>query len=106
MLQIYTDDLHLAELSIKPYFVMLSSFIPLLPGWIYFSAVSGTGQTKKAFFIELTATGVYLFYIWLFVLHFKESLTVAWGADFVYGVFICTLALYYLRVGNWRQKPL
>ena len=106
VLQIYTDDLHLAELSIKPYFVMLSSFIPLLPGWIYFSAVSGTGQTKKAFFIELTATGVYLFYIWLFVLHFKESLTVAWGADFVYGVFIFTLALYYLRFGNWRQKPL
>lgn len=106
VLQIYTDDVRLAELSIKPYFVMLSSFIPLLPGWIYFSAVSGTGQTKKAFFIELAATGVYLFYIWLFVLHFKESLTVAWGADFVYGVFILMLALYYLRFGNWRQKPL
>ena len=106
VLQIYTDDVRLAELSIKPYFVMLSSFIPLLPGWIYFSAVSGTGQTKKAFFMELAATGVYLFYIWLFVLHFKESLTVAWGADFVYGVFILMLSLYYLRFGNWRQKPL
>ncbi len=105
ILRVYTDNQIIIDLSYQSYFVMLSTFIPLLPGWIYFSAVSGTGQTKKAFLIELAATGVYLFYIWFIILKWQMPLAVAWGADFVYGVFILMLSLYYLRYGNWRPKP-
>ena len=104
ILKIYTNNQFLILMSSSSYLIMLTSFAPLLPGWVFFSAVSGTGQTKKAFLMEVGATGVYLFYIWLFVLHFKAPLAVAWGADFVYGTFILLFALSYLRLGNWRYK--
>lgn len=103
VLPVFTNNLILQKLSTAPYFVMLTSFLPLLPGWVLLSAVSGTGQAKKAFLMELAATFFYLLYIGFFILFWRVSLAMAWGADFVYGVFIFALALYYLRVGKWRR---
>lgn len=99
VLILFTNDAHLKALSSVPYQVMLTTTIPLLSGWVFFSAVSGIGQTRKAFFMELMATAVYAFYTWLFILHLKLSLAIAWGADFVYGLFLFVLAYWYLRSG-------
>jgi len=104
LLLIYTDNSGLIAAAHLPYMVMLSSFIPLLPGWVMFNAVSGTGNTRYAMAIELLAMVGYVLHVCIIILYLKLPLSICWTADWVYNLLVLLLAWHYMLSQEWRDR--
>ena len=106
LLRIYTDNQALIQASIPAYLVMLSAFVPLVPAWILFNAVSGTGNTRHAMKIEFFSMFVYIFHVFAVILYLKLPLAVCWTADWVYNVAILIMSYRYMHSTKWRYKKI
>lgn len=104
LLRVYTDNEILIEASIPAYMVMLTAFIPLVPAWILFSAVSGTGNTRYAMLIEFIAMSAYVLHILLVILYWRMPLPVCWTADWVYNIVILIFSYRYMVSLKWCNK--
>ncbi len=103
-LRIYTPDTDLLSASVYPLYIILLMMPLVSISNIYFNAVSGTGNTRMALFIELMTLSAYLFYTWLLVFHFKASLALCWTNEGIYSIIIFSLSYFYLRKGKWKER--
>ena len=71
---------------------------------VWLNAVTGTGKTKMNLLIELIAVMCYLIYIYLVMIRFRLSLTIAWTNEFVYWAAIFGIAFWYIKSGKWKTK--
>ena len=67
------------------------------------SAVSGTGATRTALYIEIVAILVYLLYLALVVFRMHLSLEVAWLAETIYWLFTGVVSYVFLRSMKWTK---
>lgn len=101
--QIYSDDPVLIGLASKTIWIIYLTMITFIPGVIINNALSGTGDTKTAFYIEVGATIIYLTYSYLVALVFKLPINFIWAAEMIYWGIIGTLSFYRLKSGKWRK---
>ena len=80
----YTDNPLLTEIAFYPYIVMLLNYIFAVPGFVYISALSGTGDTRTAFIFQVTTIIVYLIYLYLLSYCFTTPLAVYLTAEYVF----------------------
>ncbi len=74
---------------------------------VWLNAVTGTGRTKINLLIEVAAIIFYIFYIYLVMVKWKLSLTMAWTNELVYWAVIFAIAFWYIKSGRWRTpEPL
>lgn len=106
VLRIYTDNQQLIHSSVAALLVMASSYLISVPGFIVFFAVSGTGNTRSALFMELTALAVYVTYVYLLVFRARADVALCWTTEHVYAASIFLLSVLYFRFGNWRSKKI
>ena len=106
VLRIYTDSPDLIEASIYTLWVLCSTYIVQIPGFIYFQSVSGTGNTRAAFRLELGALGVYIAYISIVILMLKMNVEFCWTAEHVYALCIWIFSYIYIRRRKWMQKSI
>ena len=104
VLRIYTDDTLLIEQAIWPYYASLASFITLVPGMIWLSVVSGTGQTKEAMYMELIALCFYMINVWYVVIHLRAELFICWTCDYSYNIILSILTFVYLCRRRGQHK--
>ena len=71
---------------------------------IWLNDVTGTGKTKMNLLIELIAVICYLIYIYLVMVRFRLSLTIAWTNEFVYWTIIFVIAFWYIKSGRWKSS--
>ena len=71
---------------------------------IWLNDVTGTGKTKMNLLIELIAVICYLIYIYLVMVRFRLSLTIAWTNEFVYWTIIFVIAFWYIKNGRWKMS--
>ncbi|MDE6778475.1 MAG: MATE family efflux transporter [Alistipes sp.] len=103
-LGIYTDNAGLAEFSIPSLLVMLTSFVPCVPGITYQFCVSGTGDTRAALGLVLATLAVYVAYtVWL-VYGLRADVAVCWTTDHVYYLMLTVICYLYMRSGRWRRN--
>lgn len=103
-LGIYTDNAALAEFSIPSLLVMLSSFVPCVPGITYQFCVSGTGDTRAALGLVLATIAVYVAYtVWL-VYGIGADVATCWTTDHVYYSMLTVICYLYMRSGRWRRN--
>lgn len=106
LLYIYTDNQSLISASVPAGMVMLTAFLPLIPAWILFNAVSGTGNTRYAMNIELIAMVAYVLHISLVIFTFKMSLPICWTADWVYNLVILFASYHYMHSLKWQNRKI
>ena len=104
VLSIYTDMADLREASVAALWVLCTTFIVMIPGNMFFHAVSGTGDTRAAFLLELSALAIYFVYIYIIVLVMRSDVAVCWTADHVYGLCLWLASMYFIYRGNWHKK--
>ena len=104
ILHVYTDSATLVEASIPALWVLCSSYLFTLPGFIYFQAVSGTGNTRAALLLESTALTIYAAYIVYTIFHLHWDVAWCWTAEHVYSLLILTLSCLYIYKGKWQDK--
>ena len=102
--KIYTDNPRLIADTVMPLYVLLSSLPLYAVGSVLFSAVSGTGNTKKALKFEVITLLSYLFYAWLIIVYLRLSVNWAWTTEHIYWSQLTLYSLIYLRSKKWMDK--
>ena len=104
VIRIYTNIPDLVGASVPSLHVMCSAYLLTVPANIFFQAVSGTGNTRTAFLLELLALFVYMTYCW-FIMHVvRADVAVCWTAEHVYGSAMMLLCGGYLLSGRWKGR--
>ena len=104
ILRLYTDNLPLIEASVPALWVMVSSYLVNVPCLILFNAVSGTGNTRSAFGMELVTLAIYAFYVVWLILWLKADVALCWTTEHLYAIVMLTFCWIYLKRGRWRDK--
>ncbi|MBC8343802.1 MAG: MATE family efflux transporter [Bacteroidetes bacterium] len=103
MLGLITNDTSLISEAIDPLRVIYGALFIFVPGVILLHSLTGTGDTRTAFFIELASISVYSLYVYYVALILSSSLEVVWTAEFVYWAVIATLSFIRIRGGKWKK---
>ena len=106
LLRIYTDNADLLQSSIPSLLLFSSCYILAVPGAIWFSAVSGTGNTRSALVIELSMLVFYVLYIWIAIFDMKVNVMYSWISEHIYWGTMLLFAYIYLKKANWQSKKL
>lgn len=104
VMRIFTDDLRLIAAAVPSLRVMLLIYIINIPAYVLFLTVSGTGDTRVAFWIELISTFLYVLYIWLVAIHLKADIAICWFSDAVYAIGLLVLSWIFLARGQWHRN--
>jgi len=104
--RIYTDDAGLIAACIPVLQVISVAILFCAVGNIIFSGVSGTGNTRTAFFIEFLTLFFYLSYVYYTSIIHPSPTYVVWMSEFVYWIIIGGLGYLYLSKGNWRKREI
>jgi putative MATE family efflux protein len=79
--------------------MMLMSFSVIL-----MNAVTGTGNSRITFLIELITIVLYCIYVWLVVEKFFLPITYGWMSEWLYWISIFCLSVAYMKSGKWKGK--
>ena len=71
---------------------------------VWLHAVTGTGNTKITFLIEVGAIIFYCAYIYIIMEKLKLSITYGWMSEWLYWTCMFIPAYFYLQSGRWKKK--
>ena len=103
---IYTDIPDLIPATIPSMIVMCSSYVFTVGAMIFFQGVSGTGSTKAAFRLELTALVIYAIYCTITAGILKLDVAICWSAEHVYALALLVICYAYLRSNRWKNREI
>lgn len=106
IMRIFTDNGFLIASAVPSMRVMLFIYVLNVPAYVFFLAVSGTGNTRQAFFIELAATILYVAYICLIAVWLRSDIAVCWTSDAVYALVLLVLSYAYLKKAKWQTRKI
>ena len=75
-----------------------------LPGNILFQSVSGTGDTRTAFLIEMTTIVFYTLAIYWIIVTLQVDIAFCWTVEYVYWGFKLFLSFLFFKKTNWKVK--
>jgi MATE family multidrug resistance protein len=70
---------------------------------VWLNAVTGTGNSKMTFRIEVAATIVYCIYVYAVLEIYSLSILWGWAAELLYWSILLVLSLRYIRKGHWKK---
>lgn len=103
IVSIYTDDLSLAQLVIPSIFVICSGTIFQGIGNAYFEAVSGTGNTSAALYLETAILVIYVLFV-MAMTHLTTRVELVWTAEILYGILLGVVCSLYMKFAKWDKK--
>ncbi len=71
---------------------------------ITLSAVTGSGNTRVTFFIELFAIIMYCIYVYLVSEYYFLPIKFGWMSEWLYWICLFVPSLLYIRSGQWKKK--
>jgi len=104
IMSLYTGNMELVETGYKALYVVGVANILAPVAWITFSAISATGNTMIALFVESVTLMCYLASVYFFASHFPNRVEIIWCAENVYQIMLCVLSVWYLRTNHWVKK--
>ena len=100
---IYTDDINFAQLVVPSIYVICLGTILQGVGNGYFEAVSGTGNTSAALYLEAAILVVYIIFIAIMT-HATDNVQWVWTAELLYGGLLAIVCYLYMKFANWNKK--
>lgn len=102
----FTNSAAVVEMGGSPMWVLCLSYLFIIPGYVNFQAISGTGNTRTALAIEFLIISLYALYIYVVVMQLRWNLTWAWASELLYQGLFVVLACGYMRWGKWSARQL
>ncbi|MCQ2286157.1 MAG: MATE family efflux transporter [Bacteroidales bacterium] len=104
VLQIYTNDVTLTEAAVPTIYIICLATFFLSVAMPFFEAVSGTGNTATAMFLEF---GVLLLYVgFIYLMTQTSKIELVWTAELLYNGLMGVISFLYLKKANWLKKRL
>lgn len=106
MVSIYTNSEELIQQTIPSIYTISGAVILFAVGFIVFSGVSGTANTKTALVIEIFTLVIYITYVYWVTQIKQYPVHIAWTSEYVYMSFLALLSYLYLYSGRWKKKEI
>jgi Na+-driven multidrug efflux pump len=74
-------------------------------GNAYFEAVSGTGNTSAALYLESSVLVVYVLFVIAMTL-LATKVEFVWTAEILYGFLLGTICFLYMKFAKWDRKSI
>lgn len=103
---IYTDDLSLVAASIPVIRTVSIAIAFYAIANVVINAVSGTGSTKIAFYMEAVTLFFYISFVYYTAIVNPQEVYVVWFSEFIYWSLIGFFGYLYLFKGNWHKKEI
>lgn len=103
---IYTDIPGIVDESVSSLWVLCLSYLLTTPALICFNAISGTGNTKTAFGLEMIVLVLYTTFCIFIINGMKPPVWVAWFTESLYAFIMLILSAAYLRSGKWKGRSI
>ena len=104
IMSLYTNDAGLIELGFKALYVIGFANVLSAVAWIIFSAISATGNTMIALFLESFTLVCYIASVYFFASQYSNRIEIIWCAEYVYHILLGLLSVLYLRTNHWVKK--
>jgi len=104
IITIFTNDASLILDSIPVFQGVAAAAIFVGAGITIFNAVSGTGKTIVALFIEVSVIIFYLTFVYFVSRIPNIDINIVWTSEYIYGILIAIISLIYMRYGNWKSE--
>ncbi|HYM93357.1 MAG TPA: MATE family efflux transporter [Chitinophagaceae bacterium] len=104
LLSIFGQDKAFIAAGIPVVRVVTSAMVLMSFSVIWLNAVTGTGNSRVTFFIELITIILYCIYIYLVLEKYFLSITYGWMSEWLYWIGMFTLSFLYIRSGRWKGK--
>jgi len=99
----YSKDILLIQAAVPVLYVVSVTILLFSVAYIIFSAVSGTGNTMYAFFIEAFTIALYLSFAFLTGIVMKQKLYVVWSVETLYFIVLGLLSYLYFIKFKWKS---
>jgi Na+-driven multidrug efflux pump len=80
------------------------AIIILSAGTVWLNGVTGTGNSKMTFIIELAAIIVYSVYVYLVLEVLKLSIAWGWASELIYWTIMFSVSFWYVKSGRWMGR--
>ena len=103
LLNLFTGDEAIIHDSYGSLVMVWIAMIVFPMALVCISAVSGTGATRTALYIEIVAILIYMFYLVVTVFKLNLSLETAWLAEAIYWLFTGVASYIFLKSLRWTK---
>lgn len=86
--------------------VMTGSIVIGIPAFIFFNAISGTGNTQRGFWIEILCIILYTIAVYIIVVVLKADVAICWLTEYLYAFSMLLLSYSYMKSGKWKNKQI
>ncbi|MGE0088086.1 MAG: MATE family efflux transporter [Bacteroidales bacterium] len=104
ILMIYTNDKILIASSLPSLYVVCVASLFIATGFVFFSGVSGSGNTKVSLIIETFVIFIYVVATYLLANIDNARVEMVWTVEIIYGFIIAAISFLYLKYGKWQNK--
>ncbi len=106
IMSLYTkpDTQYLIEIGFRALYVV--GFANIISAFSWTSAISATGNTMVALFVESITLVAYLIAIYLLATYFPHNLELIWGSEIVYQIVLGLLSIWYFSGTHWQKKKI
>jgi putative MATE family efflux protein len=104
LLSIYGQDRAFTVAAMPVVRVVTSAMVLMSFSGVWVNAITGTGNSRVTFLIELVTIILYCFYVWLVLEKMFLSITIGWMSEWLYWLSLFTMASLYMRSGKWKNK--
>ena len=105
IVSIYTDDLNLAQMVVPSIYIICIGAIFQAIGNGYFEAVSGTGNTSAALYLETSVLIIYLIFVAIMT-KITTDVQWVWTAEILYGSILAFICIIYMKFAKWNEKKI
>jgi putative MATE family efflux protein len=103
LIEIYTKDMILIQGAFLPLFVVYATMFVFVPAVIFLHSLSGAGDTRTTFIIEIAAIIIYLSFTYIVAIRLSLSLEYVWAAETLYWLAIGVLSYWRLKSARWKK---
>jgi Na+-driven multidrug efflux pump len=73
---------------------------------VWLNAITGTGNSRVTFIIELSVIVLYCLFVYLVLEVFNLPIEYGWMSEWLYWLGLFTLSYFYMRSGKWKGKKI
>jgi putative MATE family efflux protein len=104
LLSAFGQDEEFIQAALPVVRVVTAAMVMMSFSVIWLNAVTGTGNSRVTFIIELITIILYCLYVWLVLEKYNLSITWGWVSEWLYWISIFALSCWYIRSGKWKGK--
>jgi MATE family multidrug resistance protein len=104
LLSIYGQDKEFIVAGIPVMRIVTAAMVLMSFSVIWMNAVTGTGNSRITFLIELITIILYCIYVYVVLEKYNLAITYGWMSEWLYWLSIFSFSYWYIRSGKWKGK--